>query len=171
MLKNFIQTIMKISRLFAAAILFALLSIQNIQAQPKSQPDWHAKMMSEKIAYITSALELTPQEAQVFWPVYNQVAKEKHEAQVQIIKAYHALSKALKEDNASEKEIDKLLDNYLTAKQASKDADKGEVEKFRKVLSGEKVARLYIAEEGFRRHYIHHMKGNNKEYGRPADRN
>ncbi len=162
---------MKISRLFAAAVLFALLSISNIQAQPKSQQDWHEKMMSEKIAYITSALELTPQEAQAFWPVYNQIAKEKHEAQVEIMKAYRALSKALKEENTSEKEIDRLLDNYLTAKQASKDADKEEVEKFRKVLSGKKVARLYIAEEGFRRHYIHHMKSSNKESGRPADRN
>lgn len=77
MLKNFILTIMKISRLFAAAVLFALLSISNIQAQPKEQQDWHEKMMSEKIAYITSVLALTPQEAQVFWPVYNQIAQEK----------------------------------------------------------------------------------------------
>lgn len=162
---------MKISRLFAAAVLFALLSISNIQAQPKEQQDWHEKMMSEKIAYITSVLALSPQEAQVFWPVYNQIAREKHEAQVEIAKAYRALSKALKDENVSEKEIDRLLDNYLEAKQAGKDADKGEIEKFRKVLPGKKVARLYIAEEGFRRHYIHHMKGNNKESVKPADRN
>lgn len=150
---------MKNIRLFAAAAVFAMLSISSIQAQPKDQSDWHEKMMSEKIAYITSALELTPEEAQVFWPVYNQIEKGKHESQIKVMKAYGALAKALKENNVSDKEIDRLLDNYLAAKQANKDADNGEIEKYRKILSGKKVAKLYMAEEGFRRHHIRNMKG------------
>ena len=72
---------MKHFRFYAAALAaFALLSLSNIQAQSK-KCSWHDKMMSEKIAFITTELELTPEEAQVFWPVYNQIAKEKFEMQ------------------------------------------------------------------------------------------
>ena len=60
---------MKTIRLFAAALAsFALLSISSAQAQHKN-PDadnWMEKMKSEKIAFITIELSLTPEEAQVF---------------------------------------------------------------------------------------------------------
>ena len=34
------------------------------------------RIQAEKIAFITQELDLTPEEAQVFWPVYNQCWKE-----------------------------------------------------------------------------------------------
>ena len=61
----------------------ALLAISTMHAQPK-QGNWQEKMMSEKIAFITMELELTPEEAQVFWPVYNQIAKENQKLQILI---------------------------------------------------------------------------------------
>ena len=33
--------------------------------------------MAEKIAYFTSELDLTPEEAQLFWPVYNMLQDER----------------------------------------------------------------------------------------------
>ncbi len=36
------------------------------------------KIQSLKIAFITQKLQLTPDEAQKFWPVYNQYDKEVH---------------------------------------------------------------------------------------------
>ena len=35
------------------------------------------KFKAEKIAYITNALSLTPKEAEVFWPVYNEFEGKK----------------------------------------------------------------------------------------------
>ena len=96
---------MKSLKVFAAALAaFALLSISNAQAQDKNN-GW--------------------QEAQVFWPVYNKIENEKKELQKKVKEAYAALSKALKEDTANEKEINKLLDNYIAAKQAVQDAGRG----------------------------------------------
>ena len=34
--------------------------------------DWKEKIQSEKIAFLTTEIGLTPEEAQAFWPVYNQ---------------------------------------------------------------------------------------------------
>lgn len=160
---------MKKSVLLAAMVL---LSISNIHAQSRKQGEWHQRMMSEKIAFITTELELTPEEAQVFWPVYNQLANKKHEFHKTVKDSYAALTKALKEGTVSEKEIDRLLDEYVAAKQAQKEAGKGDVAEFRKVLPGKKVAKLYIAEEDFRRHHIRNMKGGHQDNGTrcPTDR-
>ena len=116
---------MKSFKIFAVALTaFALLSVSRVQAQPQKGTDWQDKIKSEKIGFITAELNLTPEEAQIFWPVYNKIAAEKSELQKKVKEAYGALLKALKEDTASEQEINKLLDNYLAAKQAVQDAGK-----------------------------------------------
>ena len=157
--------IMKSLKVFAAALAaFALLSISNAQAQDKNN-GWQERIKSEKIGFITAELELTPEEAQVFWPVYNKIEDEKKELQKKVKEAYAALTKALKEDTANEKEINKLLDNYIAAKQAVQDAGRGNADKYRKVLSGKKVAKLYIAEEKFRRQNIRNLGGQKPQGG------
>ena len=127
--------------------------------------------MSEKIAFITMELSLTPEEAQVFWPVYNQISQQKQESQKAVATAYRALLEALKSDTATDKEIDKLLDEYLAAKQAHKESGKGDAAKYRKVLPSKKVAKLYVAEENFRRHHIRNFKGGHHGQGSPKPGN
>jgi hypothetical protein len=151
---------MKTLRFYAAAIAaFAFLSISNIQAQPQHKNGgWQDRVLSEKIAFFTAELNLSPEEAQVFWPVYNKIAAEKKELNKAVRTSYKALLEALNSDTVTDKEIDKLLDDYLAAKQANKEAGKDDVKEYRKVLSSKKVAKLYVAEEKFRRNQIHKMK-------------
>lgn len=150
-----------ITAVLAASVLFSAAS----DAQPKGKRDWHEKMKSEKIAFITTELELTPEEAQVFWPVYNQIAEEARKSNKTAAEAFKALTDALEDKSATDDQINKLLDEYLAAKLAKKDSEKSEVEKYRKVLPAKKVAKLYTAEEKFRRHHIRNFKGNNR--GKP----
>ena len=158
---------MKSLKVFAVALAaFAILSVSSVQAQPKKDADWQDKIKSEKIGFITGELNLTPEEAQSFWPVYNKIAEEKNELQKKVKEAYGALLKALKEDTASEQEINKLLDNYLAAKQSVQDAGKQDAQKYRKVLSGKKVAKLFVAEEKYRRQSIRNLAGQ-KPFGPP----
>ena len=127
---------------------------------------WQARNRVETLEELKKYINLTPEEAQVFWPVYNEIANKKAELQKQVRESYKALLKALNEEGTTDKEIDKLLDNYLAAKQAVKDAGKGEVDKYRKVLPGKKVAKLYVAEEKFRRQHIRNL-GGHKPQGHP----
>jgi len=150
---------------FAIMAVLALLSFSNIQAQQKQKCNWQEKMMSEKIAFITMELQLTPEEAQVFWPVYNQINQKNKEAQKAMNKAYRAMVKAMEEGTVSDKELNALLDDYLAAKQAHKEAGKGDADQYRKVLPAKKVAKLYVAEENFRRHHIRNFKGGHKGPG------
>ena len=149
---------MKNFRIFAAVAAFAIIAVSNALAQHPEKQSWHDKMMSEKIGYLTAKLELTPEEAQAFWPVYNKFAEKNKAQNKAVAEAYKALTQALKEGTASDKEIDKLLDNYLAAKENQKENGKNEVAEYRKVLSSKKVAKLYVAEESYRRHQINRMK-------------
>ena len=112
--------------------------------------------MSEKIAFLTAEIGLTPEEGQVFWPVYNQISKEKDAAMHETFKKYKKLEEAI-EAGRPEKELTVLLDEYLKAQDKSRNIEKGANEKLSKVLSVEKIAKLYIAEEHFRRHQIHKL--------------
>ena len=159
---------MKNIKLFAVALAAFSLFSMNTNAQPPQKSGWQEKMMSEKIAFITTELDLSPEEAQVFWPVYNQIAKEQATKQKAVKEAHEALRKAMEEGKES-KEIDRLLDGYLAAKQANDQYSKDHADRYRKVLPSGKVAKLYLAEEKFRRMHIRNLgapKGNGG-YGKP----
>lgn len=130
-----------------------ILAATFIYADAGNRCDWKEKMMSERVAFLTLEMNLTPEEAQVFWPVYNQINGEKDEAIHNVFKAYKALDEAIKTER-SEKEISRLLDAYLSAKAAQSEFEKKADEQFRKVLPVSKVAKLYLGEEKFRRQHI-----------------
>ena len=138
-----------------AAIL--VFGAANAFANNEVKEDWKEKFQSEKIAFLTMEIGLTPQEAQVFWPVYNEINEEKDQAMYEIIKYYWEMSKAI-EAGKSEKEIKALLDKYLEAQEKQRKIDEDAAEKYKKVLSTTKVAKLYIAEEKFRRQHIRKLR-------------
>ena len=146
-----------------AVCMLIIIGAATAQAQPKHDEGWKERVKSEKIAFITMELNISPEEAQSFWPVYNKVEKEIDQARFETIKAYKALSEALEEGKSS-KELASLLDKYLTAKMNQDKQDISAAESYKKVLPMEKVAKLYVAEEKFRRQYI------SKLHKRPEDR-
>lgn len=124
--------------------------------------DSHDRMKAERVAYLTSAMELTPAEAEKFWPVYNEMERERKEAFRRVITAYKALDEALK-SNKTEKGISSLLDKYVSEIKDSRNVEAKYAPIFRKIISVEKVARLFVGEEEYRRMQINRWgdKGHN----------
>lgn len=143
--------------------MMALIGAGTAHAQQKFDEEWKERVMSEKIAFLTIELNITPEEAQTFWPVYNKVEKELDQSRFEVMKSYKALAEAIDAGKPS-KEISSLLDKYLQAKAAQDKLDSATAETYKKVLPVEKVAKLYVAEEKFRRQYI------NKLHKRPEER-
>ena len=131
--------------------------------------DWKEKMKAEKIAFLTLEVGLTPEEAQAFWPVYNQVETEKDEAMSAMIKAYKEMRKAI-EEKKGDKEISALLDKYLETQKKLNDIENGIAARYKAVLPVEKVAKLYAAEEKFRRQQIRKLHHGGDD-GKPQPRN
>lgn len=145
-------------RIFIITVLAACLGM-TADAHKRCDNDWKEKIMSEKIAFLTMEMNITPEEAQAFWPVYNQVEQEKDAALEQVIKSYKALSTAVEQNAKTEK----LLEAYLEAQKNLRKVDNEAPEKYKAVLSAEKVAKLYVAEEKFRRQHIRKLHGGHKE--------
>jgi len=134
------------------SVLFALALVGCIAAfaqKKENREAWRERIRSERVAMITSELELTEAEAQAFWPVYNEVQAQRREA----FKASAEALKALK-DGAEGKDAAALLDQYEAAIQKNNAIELQAMNRYRKVLPAEKVARLLVAEEKFRHQQI-----------------
>ena len=118
------------------------------------------KIEVQKIAFITKQLGLTPEEAQKFWPVYNQFS----DARKQLHEQHKENRKNI--DNLSDSEIEKLIDNHIILDQKELDLKKKYHEEFKKVLSNKKIAKLYHAEMMFKAELLKRLKG---EKGKQTD--
>jgi hypothetical protein len=131
--------------------------------------EWQEKMKAEKIAYLTNAVGLTSAEAEKFWPVYNKAEMEKFQAFRKIMETYKALDDAVKAEK-KDKEIEKLLDAYLSSLSAEKAIDAKYTKQYRAILPEIKVARLFLAEESFRRSQIYRLGRGARREGKPEEK-
>ena len=130
------------------------------QGQEKGKRnDWQDRIKAEKIAYLTDAMDLTSAEAEKFWPVYNRAEAETRACWKLVMEAYRALEASI-ESGKDDKEIKDLLDKYLDAREKGDGIERKYTTEYRKILSNDKIARLYIGEENFRRQQIHKLNRN-----------
>ena len=141
--------------LFVAVTLFA--QPQGNKPSEEQRKKEFERIQSEKIAYITQELDLSPAEAQVFWPVYNQCWKEAMEKHKQMREAFDAF-RGKKGDELSDAELEKKLDAYIEANKASNLVVSEWYPEFKKVLPIHKVAKLYQAEESFQQRMINNLR-------------
>lgn len=101
-----------------------------------------------KIGYITRSLDLTPEESQKFWPVYNQYQKD--------LTLLNQQKRQARIQNANNP--DKLIDDDFTFDAKMLEMRKKYRVKFNQVISDEKVKRLYVAERDFREELIKQLR-------------
>jgi hypothetical protein len=136
-------------------VFFSLTMV--IVAQPSSKRD---KIEALRVTYINSKVTLTSQEAQLFWPLYNEYnAKQnglKKTFRQQFIKDvdFSALS---------DKDAEAYLIAELLVKQKEYELSKEYYEKLKKILPIKKIALIKRAEDDFRKELIKNIKGNSTE--------
>jgi hypothetical protein len=125
-------------------ILFLLLCINsNILAQDKKE-----KIEALKIAFITKALSLSSEEAQKFWPIYNEYELKKLDSRKKYMQpARIALSNP---SNLTDKEIDGYVNSILTHKSNEVEFQKELYKKLKTVISLKKIAALITAESNYK---------------------
>ena len=121
--------------------------------QGRGGEGWRERVRAEKVAFLTEQIDLTESEAQVFWPIYNQIQKEQREAFEAVRKAYEAMEKGVNEGKTG-KEMEKFVEAYVDAKDKNEGIETKYLNKLMKSLPAEKVARYYVAEEKFRHQQI-----------------
>jgi len=156
-------------RFFFITISLFCISLY-VGAQGPGSPDRRVNMryiaageqiQVERIAYFTEKIGLTAEEAQLFWPVYNEMDNKRtalFEERATIIRKFMDESAKM-----NDKQIDEHL-NRLVVIQQQEMALPGEYDaKFRKVLPARKVMNLYVAEMGFRNYLLQTMRSRRPE--------
>ncbi|MBX7094234.1 MAG: hypothetical protein K1X56_05895 [Flavobacteriales bacterium] len=136
-------------------IVMLLMGIGMISTAMAQEPEnKKEKMEAAKIAFITKELELTTEEAQKFWPVYNQREAESDAVR----KEMRAKMKGKKIEEMSDAEVEKSMDEMLALKQKELDIEKKYNTEFKKVLPVKKVAKLHMAERKFKEEVMKEWK-------------
>lgn len=114
------------------------------------------KIKALKVAFLTSRLNLSTAEAQVFWPVYNAYQDAKmdvHRAQMKLAKTL-----ATKFDVLTEAELNKMLDEHISLKQKESNLEIENLQKLRTILPVKKIALLQKAERDFKLEVLREYK-------------
>lgn len=143
-------------------LFFALPTMARDLTQGKFDFD---KFKAEKVAFITDAINLTPAEAQVFWPVYNEFEKKRWDLSKERRELDQSLRQGVKEMTDKEY-ID--LSRKITSLQAQESKLAEEYnEQFLKILPPKKVVNLYVAELNFRNQLLRKYRG---DHNRPQEK-
>lgn len=121
-------------------------------AQPPGAAAKKEKIESMKIAFITQKLNLSPEEAQKFWPVYNKYTDEQEKAR----KAFRGqmMEELQNIDEMTNAEADKALNDMLAFRTSEVDITRKYTAEFKKVLPSQKVVKLFVAEQEFKKELL-----------------
>ena len=107
------------------------------------------KIKALKVAFITTELNLTPDEAAKFWPLFNAFEDRQQEIKKQKLKAYLKRIDGSSIDKLSEKEAATLLTQMESTEDELDQLKKKFVSNLKGILPSTKILKLKKAEEQF----------------------
>jgi thiol:disulfide interchange protein len=148
--------------IIALCFITGAIAQETEQSRQQREKARYEQVVSAKIAFFTTSLGLTPQEAEAFWPIYNNYWKERESLHKRIQNSLVVMNKFLNDEKKSDNDIKKFLEIYISHIASDGLIQKKYQEEFLKVLTVRQVARLYTAEEEFRIKMIHQLRGGNR---------
>jgi len=144
-------------RISLITLIICLVSLAN--AQPPGGPgggseEHRERIKAHKVAFITTKLDLTAEEAQLFWPVYN----DHHKKVDALHKERRQLMKGKKLGDLNDSDVEKIVDGEMEFRRKEVDLLESYHAKYKSILPVKKVAKLYRAEEEFKRELLRKMR-------------
>lgn len=143
--------------------LFVFSTISTVNAQRKGPTEEEIDIFkTRRIAFLTEALQLTPGEAEKFWPVYNQAKEDEWEVQKKRRKIEEQVQSENR--NLTDKQITSLIQEMIDTHKAEALLREKYNEKYLDILPPKKVLKLYQAEHQFLRSMLRDFR--NRHRGR-----
>lgn len=121
-----------------------------------------AEIETERVAFYTTFLNLSPDEATKFWPIYKEYTQKQKEIRKNTMKGVKNL-RAKPIDQLTTAEANEMIKAELSMKQALLDLEKEYVGKFQTAISIQKVAKLKQAEGEFKKELIKKAREKKKQ--------
>lgn len=126
------------------------------QGREMNEKERDEKIDKLKIAFITDELELTSEEAEKFWPIYNELEGKLKELR----KANRKIQKEIDEnyETLTNEDAKKKLETILENDKKEIDLRKEYSEKFSKVIGDKRTLKLLSLEHEFKRELLERLK-------------
>lgn len=117
------------------------------------------KIETQKVAFVTTKLNLTTEESKTFWPVYNEYETKKET----IRKTFKSTYKTVSTDSLTEAQAKERITAELKMEQDLLDLKVEYNTKFQAVLPAAKVLKLYKSEQEFKKVLLKMLKETSKK--------
>lgn len=104
------------------------------------------RIKTQKVAFITDRLDLSSEEAQKFWPIYNDFENKTNKIRQNDLRE---VREAMHRGNLSESEAQQILDQYMNVEDKLHEAKKQLVKDLGKVIPPQKIIQLKATENAF----------------------
>ena len=125
------------------------------------------KIEAAKIALITERLELTPEQAEKFWPIYREYSQKNRE----IRKEFNERRRNFDPNSASEEENKEMLEMDSQVKQNQLDLEKVYSKRILDVITSRQLNNLRKAESDFKEMLLRRIKAQQMRKQQQRDRN
>jgi hypothetical protein len=138
-----------------ALSVLMLFSVTSSSARSGIKED---KIKAKKVAFFTQKLNLNSEEAEVFWPVYNEYQEQRESLFEQRKAINDQFTRSL--HKMSTKEVDESLDKLMEISKDEAALLETYVTKFKSILPDKKVAQLFVVEEDYKRFLLQQIRNN-----------
>jgi hypothetical protein len=142
-------------------LIISLLCLATIGATFAQRPS--EKIESARIAFLTDRLSLSPETAQQFWPIYNQLSDQRHDLRREEFR----MRRTLDTDSLTDAGAQQHINDYLTLKERQLALDREMTQELSGVLSPVQIVQLIQAEADFQRMILRKL-GERRHGGRPG---
>ncbi|MGL2964205.1 sensor of ECF-type sigma factor [Flavobacterium sp. RSB2_4_14] len=132
-------------------VMLMILSANAFSQNGKMSKENRDQIKSLKIAFITSELSLTSEEATKFWPIYNAFEDKQQDIRKQKMKGYIDRMDDASLDKLTEKEASTLLTQMESTEDELYQAKKKLISSLKGAIPPVKILKLKKAEEDFNR--------------------
>ncbi|MBO6607044.1 sensor of ECF-type sigma factor [Psychroserpens sp.] len=134
-------------------LILTLFVCANGLAQPNGK--MQERIKAQKVAFITEKLNLSTEEAQGFWPIYNAF-----EAKIEALRKgdLRDVKMKMREGNVSDAEANNLLSKIMNAETEMHSSKMKLMNDLKKVISAEKIIRLKAAEDAFNKKLLERLR-------------
>lgn len=147
-------------KLLSILLLFCFF-VGAVNAQEKRE-ERNARVKAMRAAYITENLDLTIEEAQLFWPIFNEYEAKRKSIQKSFIRKKDI-------ETMTESEAEDFVNQTFVKEQQILDLKRTYFEKFKTAISIKKIAKLPRIEKKFRQELLKRMKQRREGGGRFRD--
>ena len=117
------------------------------------------KIEAAKITFFTQKLDLSAEQAKVFWPIYNDFQREQNTLRKAHMQKMISFRKVKEIDELTDAEVQSLIFNDFDFKQRDLNVEKKYYNKLRASLPIKTVGKFYRAQEAFKRELLNQFRG------------